>query len=62
MGRIIVGGFGRLMKRITCGWPTKLAAILLLFPRRLQFSIPVGLNLLLLPGQHERSKMNCFLN
>ena len=29
-----------------------LAAILLLFPRRLQFPIPVGLNLLLMPGEH----------
>jgi hypothetical protein len=39
-----------------------LAAILLLFPRRLQFPIPVGLNLLLMPGKHDRSKMNWFLN
>jgi len=29
-----------------------LAAILPLFPRRLQFPIPVGLNLLLMPGEH----------
>ena len=37
-----------------------LAAILLLFPRRLQFPIPVGVNLLLMPGEYDRSKMNCF--
>ena len=29
-----------------------LAAILPLFPRRLQLPIPVGLNLLLMPGEH----------
>jgi len=29
-----------------------LAAILPLFPRRLQSQIPVGLNLLLMPGKH----------
>jgi hypothetical protein len=29
-----------------------LAAILPLFPRRLQFPIPLGLNLLLMPGEH----------
>ena len=29
-----------------------LAAILPLFPRRLQFPIPIGLNLLLMPGEH----------
>jgi hypothetical protein len=29
-----------------------LPAILPLFPRRLQFPIPLGLNLLLLPGEH----------
>jgi hypothetical protein len=29
-----------------------LAAILPLFPRRLQFPIPVGLNLLLMPGEY----------
>jgi hypothetical protein len=29
-----------------------LAAILPLFPRRFQFPIPVGLNLLLMPGEH----------
>jgi hypothetical protein len=28
------------------------AAILPLFPRRLQLPIPVGLNLLLMPGEH----------
>jgi hypothetical protein len=43
-----------------CGWSIwaivtsrgPLAAILPLFPRRLQFPIPVGLNLLLMPGEH----------
>jgi hypothetical protein len=29
-----------------------LVAILPLFPRRLQFPIPLGLNLLLMPGEH----------
>ena len=31
-----------------------LAAILALFPRRFQLSIPLGLNLLLMPGEHAR--------
>jgi hypothetical protein len=39
-----------------------LAAILLVFPRRLHFSIPVGLSLLLPPGEHDCSKMNCLSN
>ncbi len=30
----------------------RLAAILLLFPRRLQLPIPLGLDLLLMPGEH----------
>jgi hypothetical protein len=38
-----------------------LAAILLVFPRRLQFPIPVGLSLLLPPGEHDCSKMNLSL-
>jgi hypothetical protein len=29
-----------------------LAAILSLFPRRLQFPVPLGVNLLLMPGEH----------
>jgi hypothetical protein len=33
-----------------------LAAILPLFPRRLQFPIPVGLNLLLMPSEHVRRR------
>ena len=33
-----------------------LAAILPLFPRRVQFPIPLGLNLLLMPGEHVRGR------